>query len=184
MHQNCHDTYSSESRGDVKISRGMRVFSETLGLNGECDIVEFRNSKDGVSIFGQEGLYQVYPVEYKHGEPKGDDIDTLQLAAQAICLEEMLLCSIDKGAIYYQKTRRRLHVDITEVLKEKVRDMAAEMHELYRKRYIPKVKTGKYCNACSLKELCMPKLMKNTDIREYIENSVCAMEGNNAEKTT
>lgn len=184
LHRNCHDGYSSESRGEVKISRGLPVFSRTLGLSGECDIVEFRSDKNGVSVFGRDGLYQVYPVEYKRGEPKEGDADLLQLAAQSLCLEQMLLCRVEKGAIYYLQTRRRLQAEITDELKQRVREMAEEMHELYRRRYIPKVKPGKHCNACSLKELCMPKLMKHTDIGKYISESVREKEGDESEEVT
>ena len=34
------------------------------------------------------------PVEYKHGRAKASDADRLQLCAQAMALEEMLVCSI------------------------------------------------------------------------------------------
>lgn len=70
----------------------MPVFSPALGISGVCDIVEFyRDDKKGISLHGREGRYLVYPIEYKKGQPKEDEADVLQLAAQAMCLEEMLL---------------------------------------------------------------------------------------------
>lgn len=172
LHENCHDSYSSESRGDVFISRGMPIFSRTLGTSGECDIVEFIRDKNGISIYGREGLYRVYPVEYKHGEPKADNCDTVQLTAQALCLEEMLSCEIKCGAIFYEKTRRRFKTEITDELKDTVRKMFAEMHSLYSRGYVPKVKPTKSCNACSLKNLCMPKLYKLGDVRKYLDETL------------
>ena len=49
-----------------------------------------------------------------------------------------------------------------------VRELLAEMHELYRRGYTPKVKPTKSCNACSLKELCLPKLMKSRAVSAYL----------------
>lgn len=172
LHENCHDGYSSESRKDVLISRGMPVFSRSLGASGECDIVEFRTSADGVSLFGREGLYTVYPVEYKHGEPKDSEIDILQLVAQAICLEEMLSCTISDGAIFYGKIKRRQKVVLTQERKEQVRSLFAEMQGLFQRGYVPKVKPAKSCNACSLKNLCLPKLCKIKSVRDYLEQNL------------
>lgn len=151
------------------MSRGMPIFSRTLGVSGECDIVEFRTSPKGIALHGRSGLYTVYPVEYKHGEPKDSDIDILQLAAQAICLEEMLSCDISAGAIFYGKTKRRQKVEITEELKDKVRELFTEMHGYVQRGYVPKGKFTKACNACSLKNLCLPKLGKIKSVHAYLE---------------
>ncbi len=173
LHEKCHDSYSSESRGKVIISRGMPIFSRTLGASGECDIVEFKESKNGITLAGKEGFYTPYPVEYKHGEPKESDVDIVQLAAQAICLEEMLMCEITSGAIFYGTTKRRLKVEITDELKGLVRKMFAQMHQYYISGYLPKVKQTKSCNACSLKELCLPKLNKISSVKKYLEDNFC-----------
>lgn len=182
MHEKCHDAYFTENRGDVTISRGVPIFSRTLGASGECDVVEFIKDKNGVSLNGKEGLYRAYPVEYKHGQPKDTDIDILQLAAQAICLEEMLLCEIKSGAVFYGETKRRLKVEITDELKNKVRTMFQEMHEYMAKGHIPKVKPTKSCNACSLKNLCMPKLYRLGNVKQYLDEAFDAEAGN--EKAT
>ena len=172
MHRKVHDSYSSECRGEVILSRGIPVFSRQMGVSGECDIVEFRKSADGITLSGRDGRYKVYPVEYKHGEPKDGDADVLQLAAQSICLEEMLCCEIEQGAIFYGKTKRRLKVDITDALRGKARDALSEMHSLYQSGYVPKVKPTKSCNACSLKNLCLPKLMKIKSARSYLDENL------------
>ena len=110
------------------------------------------------------------PVEYKRGKPKSTDIDALQVAAQALCLEEMLCCKIPYGYIYYGEIRRREKIEFTEVLKCKVKDMFMEMHKYYRQRYTPKVKWSKRCNACSLKDLCLPILNKNISVKKYLDD--------------
>ena len=61
-----------------------------------------------------------YPVEYKRGKPKSGNEDILQLVAQEICLEEMLLCKVDTGYIFYGKIKRRIEAPITSEMKEKV----------------------------------------------------------------
>ena len=168
LHKNAHDPFFNEKRKDVKVSRSMPVFSRTMGISGECDIVEFRKSDDGISIHGHRGLYKVYPIEYKKGSPKDTEVDILQLTAQAMCLESMLCCDIPEGALYYGEIRRRERVSFTPELRAGVRELLAEMHELYRRGYTPKVKPTKSCNACSLKELCLPKLMKSRAVSAYL----------------
>lgn len=168
LHERAHDETITEKRKNVIISRGINIASRTLGLNGTCDIVEFRKEKDGITLHGYDGLYEICPVEYKRGEPKENDADELQLCAQAMCLEEMLCCEIPKGYLYYGECKRRYLVEFTEELRERVKSCAKEMHEYYQRKYTPKVKRTKACNACSLKELCVPQLNKPKSVREYI----------------
>lgn len=97
----------------------MPVSSAMLGISGECDVVEFHRSETGVSIHGKPGTYEIIPIEYKRGEAKKEDCDRLQLAAQVMCLEEMLCCTIPIGYLYYGKTRRRSKVEIDTQLREK-----------------------------------------------------------------
>ena len=113
-------------------------------------------------------MYSVYPIEYKKGKPKDSDEDQLQLAAQAMCLEEMFSTEIPEGAIFYGETRRREQVEFTEKLRSEVRSIFEEMHEYYKKNYTPKVKTTKACSSCSLKEICLPKLGKAGSVKSYV----------------
>ena len=98
---------SREKRKEKIIVRGMRVYSPILGISGDCDIVEFHQKKDGVFIPSFEGNYEVIPIEYKRGRPKEGEEDVLQLALQALCLEDMFCTTIPYGYIYYGETRRR-----------------------------------------------------------------------------
>lgn len=173
FHKNAHEGSFTEKRNHIITTRGMRVFSSSMGISGVCDIVEFhRDDKKGISIFGREGKYCVYPVEYKRGEPKVEDMDILQLVAQSMCLEEMLCCSVEQGFLYYGKTRHRISIEVTDGLREKVRSDFTEMHQYYNRRYTPKVKRKKQCNACSLKEICLPVLCKNISAESYIASRI------------
>ena len=172
LHENAHDPLIKEKRGDLLIVRAMPVHSREMGVSGECDVVEFHKTKDGISNAGREGNYSVVPVEYKRGKPKTDDSDILQVAAQALCLEEMLCCVIPYGYIYYGETRRRTKVEFTDEVREKVISSFREMHKYYEQRYTPKVKTGKKCNACSLKDICLPVLNKKKTVSGYINEVI------------
>ena len=172
LHEKAHDGSIREKRGDLIITRDMSIHSPTLGISGSCDVVEFHRGTDGIALPGQEGLWQPYPVEYKRGSPKVTDADRLQLCAQAMCLEEMLCCDIPEAALYYGEIRRREVVDLDLELRENVRALLGEMHELYRRSHTPRVKPGKGCNACSLKELCLPKLMKKRSAADYLRKSM------------
>ena len=153
FHSVAHDKARIEKRGELLITRGLPVKSAKLGMSGICDVVEFHKSEEGVSLASYEGLWQPYPVEYKKGLPKLNEADEMQLCGQAICLEEMLLCRIPGGSLFYGENRRRETVEFTEELRGKVYDMAKEMHILWDKGYTPRVKPQKGCNACSLKEI-------------------------------
>lgn len=172
LHENAHNGGFNESRGDLLVTRDMRIFSRTLGVSGACDVLEFRRGKTGIPLKGREGLWQPYPVEYKRGQPKENTADALQLCGQAMCLEEMLCCEIPRGALYYGEPRRRTQVDFTPELRQEVKSLLSEMHELYRRGYTPKVKPSKPCNACSLKELCLPKLMRGRSVSAYLRDAM------------
>lgn len=177
MHKNAHNQDGDERRGDLLIRRAMRVFSRTLGVSGECDVVELhRCEKEGITLFGEEGLWRVFPIEYKRGAPHQQSGDALQLCAQAICLEEMLCCNIPEGAIFYGELRRRTRVEFTDELRQQVKNSLEEMHRLYRRGHTPKVKPTKSCNACSLKELCLPQIMKSRSAQNYLHKHMVELE--------
>ncbi len=119
LHENAHDPSLKEKRGDTLIVRAMPIHSREMGVSGECDVVEFQKVKEGIHLAGREGLYKAIPVEYKRGKPKTDDSDILQVAAQALCLEEMLCCTIPYGYIYYGETKHRTKIVFTDEVREK-----------------------------------------------------------------
>ena len=171
MHEKAHSG-DVESRGDVVIMRALRVFSATLGVSGECDVVEFNRNADGISLNGHNGLWQPYPVEYKLGKPKEHNADEMQLCAQAMCLEEMLCCTIPCGALFYGEPRRRTEVEFTPELRRAVEDSLNEMHDYYKRGYTPKAKLRKGCSACSLKAICLPKMAQRKSVAAYVEGAL------------
>lgn len=175
-HKRAHDYSASEKRGDLLVLRDLRVFSRCLGIVGDCDIVEFRKSPEGVPLFGRRGRWQAYPVEYKHGIKKTNDADRLQLCGEAMCLEEMMSCRIKEGALFYQKTKRRERVEFTQELRAEVRQDFNEMRRLFNRGYTPKVKPKAGCKACSLKNICLPTLIGKKSAKAYINRAIAGGE--------
>lgn len=170
LHRRAHDASVRERRGELLIVRSLRVASPRLGVVGVCDVVEFRKDPQGVSLHGEEGLYLPFPIEYKRGTARLDSADELQLCAQAMCLEEMLVCEIPAGALYHGETRRRQTVAFTPELRAEVENCVSRMRELFQRGRTPKVKPTKACNACSLKELCLPRLMRQRSVAAYLRD--------------
>lgn len=172
LHRKADQPFVREKRGDRLVVRAMPVKSEELRITGICDVVEIIRDDGGIEIHDAEGKYKVYPVEYKRGKPKKDEADILQLTAQAICLEEMLLCSIPVGYMFYNEIKRRVEVPLTSELKDRVRSILAEMRSYYERRRTPKVKTGSFCHSCSLQSVCLPEVLNKRSVRSYIEGKM------------
>lgn len=160
MHERAHEG-GSEVRGDVRTDRGLAIRSLRLGLSGIADVVEFHRQPDG--------SWLPFPVEYKLGKPKADDCDTVQLCAQALCLEEMLNIVIPSGALFYGKTRRRLDVVFDARLREKTEQTARNVRALFEAGKTPEAVYSKKCDSCSLVAQCLPKTMgKQRSVKRYM----------------
>ena len=148
LHERVHEQ-ESESRGDVRIVRALRIRSLRLGLTGVADVVEFYHQPDGTD--------QPFPVEYKHGRPKPSRCDEIQLCAQAMCVEEMCATTVCSGAIFYGQPRRRLEITFGSDLRDETKALAARLHLLQRSGNTPPpVYEKKKCDHCSLQALCLP----------------------------
>ncbi len=149
-----------ETRGDLRIARGLYVQSLELGLYGRADVVELRrvaeDRLDGAVIAGMPGRWLLFPVEHKRGRPKPGQCDEAQVCAQAICLEEMLHTEIPCGALFYNQPRRRKEVLFDESLRKVVRAAARRLHEMLAAGASPPAVSDKRCQNCSMKDLCLP----------------------------
>ncbi len=170
IHEKAHDPFFFEKRNDRLIVRALKVVSHRLKITGECDVVEFiKDNEHGVPIYGRKDLYRPYPIEYKKGKPKLGKEDIVQLAAQTLCLEEMLSCHINEGAIYYAAEKRREVIPITEELRDEVEESFREMHNYYGRQHIPNTRKSKKCKQCSLYDICMP-MESNRSVLKYIKD--------------
>ena len=160
MHEKVHQE-GNESRGPVRIARGVPLRSLRLGLVGVADVVEFHK-------IGKD-IWQPFPVEYKRGKPKADHCDLIQLCAQAICLEEMLSVAVPCGALFYGRTRRRLDVTFDDDLRHETEETARKAHELIASGITPPPVYEKRCESCSLIGECLPKkIQKKTSVKRYL----------------
>ena len=154
------DTDTFETRGNTKTVRALRIHSFNLGITGQCDVVEFKQTESGEKVM---------PVEFKSGEPKEDISDKVQLCAQALCLEEMLHIEIQEGAFFYGKVRRRNAVDIDNELRRQTRDIISAVREIVSTKKIPRAEYSNKCRNCSLLDICQPKAMNSKKLKQYIE---------------
>ena len=148
----------AESRKTVKTERNLKIASALLGITGCTDAVEFYS--DG----------KIIPVEYKHGKPKENTSDEVQLCAQVICLEEMLDRTIDEGALFYFKIRRRILIPITDELRKETIELAERFHRFVADGKTPAAVYSKKCESCSFIDECFPESAgKRKSVRAYIE---------------
>lgn len=156
----------------VTLLRALPVWSERLGLNGKCDIVEVEaaptsNLKSQISDLRSGGITALRPVEFKLGKRRKWENDDTQLCAQALCLEEMFGVAVPRGAIFHADSKRRREVEFTPELRAKTEAAARELHALLRQsetsslRFeIPPLPLAVFkpaCEECSLFEICLPK---------------------------
>lgn len=146
-----------EVRDGLRVERALPLFCDRLGLSGKADVVEFLSDDTPC------------PVEYKHGSrSKRSDIaacDDIQLAAQAMCLEEMFGREVREGALYYATSRRRRIVRIDGGLRHTVEETAAAVRALLASGAMPPPRNDERCRACSLRDLCQPEALSAGDLR-------------------
>jgi CRISPR-associated exonuclease Cas4 len=129
---------------DARVLRGVPLWSERLGLRGRADVVELR--RDGP-----------YPVEYKVGPPHGPHA-SIQLCAQALCLEDMFGRPVARGALFHHATRRRVEVTFTAALRARTREVIDGVREILATSIVPPAPNDARCRHCSLIDSCMPSV--------------------------
>lgn len=152
------DSGEPETRKGVRFERSVHVAAEKLGLSGILDMVE-HDIQTG----------RLKPVEYKRGKPKPEPFDEIQLCAQALCLEEMSGQTISEGALWYMQTRHRVPVAFSDGLRAQTLAVIAQVRELLASGQTPLPVYGKRCKACSLVEICQPKLLERDRSKRYVE---------------
>ena len=141
------DLAGYELRAGVRMERALPLVCERLGLIGKADMVEFL--PDGTP----------YPVEYKHGPRRQRTHDNIQLAAQALCLEEMTGHPVPVGAIYHATSHRRREVSITSDLRQLVESTTLAVRAMLQAGQMPPAVNDSRCRECSLIEICQPQML-------------------------
>ena len=168
------DAGGSESRRDRRFARSLRLFSRELGVSGIADVVEFRRDDEhGVPVYGWQGRWMPYPIEYKWGTAKNEIPYERQLCAQAICLEEMFHARIPEGALFLDIKKHRRAVVLSESLRNETRSVCSAIRVLLASGETPPPSFGKWCASCSLVEECRPKLFASRrSARAWLEHEM------------
>lgn len=153
------DSGGYEHRKNIRFERSVHVCSQQFGLIGVLDLLEY-DIRNNV----------MYPVEYKHGKPKKNNCDKIQLCAQALCLEEMCGQTVSEGALWYMQTRHRLSVVFSEDLRMQTIDAISQVRILLENGTTPLAKYGKHCRSCSLETICQPILFSKDNSKSYVDN--------------
>ena len=175
QHKHVDDPFYRQKCGDNITLRSVNVASKELGLYGICDVIELvpsDNSDDTIRHPRYKGNWIPVPIEYKHGRPKGNEVDEVQLVAQAMCIEEMYSIKISYGAFFYAAVRHRVEVEITPRLRDIVRECANEMHRVYKTEHIPDINKGRHCERCSLRDICLPELNDCIKVSMYLKRNL------------
>jgi CRISPR-associated exonuclease Cas4 len=143
------DQAGERTRHGVRSTRALPLWSERLGLIGRADVVEFL--ADGTP----------YPVEYKKGRRRQRDFDELQLAAQALCLEEMTGHAVPEGALFYAGSNKRRRVLIDAEMRREVALLIPDLRACFGSGCIPPPVNDARCNACSLRDRCQPDALSD-----------------------
>jgi len=145
---------------------GLLIRSDRLRLQGKLDVLELdlvdAAAPDNLKQFGLKGQWRIYPVEFKHGEPKNNNCDRVQLCAQAICLEEMLSVTIERAFLFYQRVKRRDEVHLDSALRAETIHATEILHELHNSGKTPPPVYSAKCRSCSMIDICLPKRLSIT----------------------
>jgi len=164
MHERVHSE-DNESRGSVRISRGLPLRSSQLGLVGIADVIEFHEIGPG--------NWQPFPIEYKRSLQKNNRSDAIQLCAQAICLEEMLNTAVPQGALFYGKMRRRTIISFNDTLRQETEIAATMVRRMILGGVTPKPEYSKQCEKCSIFGKCLPKtIQRKSSVIPYIRKMI------------
>lgn len=174
LHEKAHSGEVGSKPG-VLIRRTLPIHSYRLGIVGQTDVVEFQplRGETGVSLEGRDGRWRPYPIEYKRSRDRSGSIAyRVQLCAQGLCLEEMFRTCVPEGAVYDSAARRRQPIVFDAALREEVTALAFRMHELHHACLTPKARYERKCESCSLRPLCLPKVMEGASADRYIRRGV------------
>ena len=158
------DTPGYEIKAGVKVERSLPLWSDRLGLIGKADVVEFHPGGG------------VFPVEFKHGRKREKIHDDIQLAAQAMCLEEMLNVTVPLGAIYHASSHRRREVAITSGLRDAVEATVNAVRQMMDARALPPPVNDERCRACSLIEACQPAALADVARLKRLHDELLTVE--------
>ncbi len=136
-----------QERG-MRVLRGLTVWSDRDGLFGRADVVEFDTAGLPMPIEHKSGKRFLVPAR-------------LQLAGQALCLEEMFHRPVALGAIWLGGRRKRINVPIDDTLRSDLRLVLEDIRLSRTASRLPAAAFDARCADCSLIDDCLPQLVSD-----------------------
>lgn len=146
LHRRVHEP-GDDSRLGVRTLRALPVWHDGLGLVGVCDVVEV----------GASG--SVTPIEHKSGPYVAGGPADIQVAAQAMCLEERFCAAVPHGFVYSAADRRRHRVIVDEALRDRVAQVTDEVRAVLATLNLPGPVADSRCRRCSMHDTCLPRVL-------------------------
>jgi CRISPR-associated protein Cas1 len=134
----------------TEVARSIWMSAAAEGITARLDLVE-----------AVAGTGLVRPIDFKRGSapdvPEGAyEPERLQVAAQAIVLRANGY-RVEEGALWFDGSRRRVRVAITDALVERTLQVAAELRAAIDTETLPPpLENSPKCNGCSLAPICLP----------------------------
>jgi len=145
-----------------RVLRSVPIWSERLGLAGRADTIEVHD--DG----------HIVPVEYKIGRRHGAAAH-VQLAAQALCLEEMTGLDVPTGALWFSAVRRREEVSIDDHLRRQTIAAVHEVRAMFASARLPVAPNDQRCTECQLLGHCLPSVVADPQaVDAYVRDVLCS----------
>lgn len=124
------------------------IKDDKLDLTGICDKIEI-----------VDGIY--YPISFKNSNPPLKGVwsqDAIELAAQAILIEQEFDCDVYVGFVEYQKIGDRRPVVMDVNVRKGLFDILHEMDQMKMLKKAPIVKINeKKCNRCEYRNICLER---------------------------
>ncbi len=131
--------------------KSLKLESKSLGLVGVIDIIEKDANLTEIVEYKRGSSRHLSEGEYAVKEP-----DAMQIAAQALLMRENGL-AVNRAFVYYAADKKRVPVDLTEDLFEKVRKLILDARELAASgKCPPPLKDDSRCLYCSAYPVCLP----------------------------
>jgi CRISPR-associated exonuclease Cas4 len=177
LHERVHDANKSYTDRGKKTFTAVSVYNsnEPYNIYGVTDCIEGTecDGNAGVTINNSNKQYKLCIVEYKPTQPRDKEYnedDLMQVFAQKICVDNVFHTDCD-GVLYYADKKKRIKLPLHEnyeMYDGKLKSTLDEMRFYLSHGLIPKILPRQKCNGCSMKNICIPKLQKNYDIRTRI----------------
>lgn len=179
MHERVHDANLRTYQKGSKQIRGVTVFHDELGIYGVVDCLELKKAVDGACIDGEK--YKIKIIEYKPRKPKNQEYnmeDAIQVFAQMLCLRNIYNIEIE-CEIYYVLEKTRVKLPFVEKYEEFMNifeEALFDIRKFMKVEEIPNIRKNQRCVGCSLKDLCMPKIKKQSSIQSQIMDMIGEMQ--------